>query len=269
MRRWLAVLAAIWAVVLGVTGYQAAHSGAPTAREQTSLAQARSSVDRALAEVATAAGPDTVAALSAYRLGTGCRITTARGGTDLSRVIRLYTAAGSERALLDRLARALPAGFDARIPRPIGSAAPALRADPGNFVALRGQATGPGEIRVEAEAGCRTGNDLGTPEHGPAPAPIERAPVESVLRALHAGQPQWRAYQAACPGGGTVRTVEAEGSATATPGPLPVALKPVAGVAVPILSEPQRYAYRAGATAIAVRVQEDSVIVTATTASCP
>jgi hypothetical protein len=267
VKRWLAVATVVWALVLGVTGYLAARSGPPTAREQTTLAQARDRVDRALAAVATAAGPDAVAALSAYTLDSGCRITTAREGTDLSRVIRLYTTAGGERALLDRLAAALPANFGARVPRPIGSATPALRADAGDFVALRGKATGPGEVRVEAEAGCRTGNSLGAPALGSSPAAAERAPVESVLWALHAASPQWHAYQVPCSGGGAVRTVEAESASTASPGPLPAALKAVAGGAVIVLSQPQRYAYRVAATAIAVRVQDGDITVTATT-SC-
>jgi hypothetical protein len=267
VKRWLAVAAVVWALVLGVTAYVAARSGPPTAREQTTLAQARDRVDQALAAVATAAGPDSVAALSAYTLDRGCRITTAREGTDLSRVIRLYTSAGGERALLDRLAAALPAGFRARVPRPVGSAAPALRADAGDFVALRGTATGPGEVRVAAEAGCRTGSDLGTPALSASSAAAERAPVESVLRALDAPSPQWHAYQVPCPGGGAVRTVEADSATTASPGPLPAALAAVAGGAVAVLSQPQRYAYRVGATAIAVRVQDGAVTVTATT-SC-
>jgi hypothetical protein len=260
-------VAVVWAVVLGGTAYVAARSGPPTAREQTTLAQARDRVDQALAAVATAAGPDSVAALSAYTLDSGCRITTARGGTDLSRVIRLYTAAGGERALLDRLAAALPAGFQARVPRPVGSASPALRADAGDFVALRGRAAGPGEVRVEAEAGCRTGGDLGTPALGSAPTAAQRAPVEPVLRALGASSPRWHAYQVPCPGGGEVRTVEADSATAASPGPLPAALKAVAGGAVVVLSQPQRYAYRVDATAMAVRVQDGAVTVTATT-SC-
>jgi hypothetical protein len=268
VRRWLAIVAAVWAVTLGVTAYLHARSGPPTAREQTSLAQARSTVDQALAGVAAAAGPAAVAALSAYHLDSGCRITTAREGTDLSRAIRLYTAAGGERALLDRLAAALPTAFRARVPRPIGSKAPGLRADAGNFVALRGETTGPGEIRVAAEAGCRTGTDLGAPALAPAPTADERAAIEPVLRALHATRPQWRAYQAACADGGAVRTVEAESSAATAPGPLPVVLGPVTGGAAPVLSQPQRYAYRAGATAVAVRVKAGVVTVTATT-TCP
>ncbi len=268
VKRWLAVVAAVWAVVLGVTGYLAARSGPPTAREQTTLAQGRAGVDRALAEVATAAGPDSVAALSAYTLASGCRITTARDGTDLSRVVQLYTPAGGERALLDRLASALPAAYRARIPRPVGSAAPVLRADAGDFVALHAQSTGPGEVVVEAEGGCRTGTDLGTPETGPAPTPAERAPVEAVLRALHVPAPQWHAYQAACAGGGAVRTVEADSGTAAAPGPLPVALDAVRGGGVAVPSQPQRYAYRVGSTAVAVRVQDGTLTVTATTTSC-
>lgn len=268
MRRWLWVVVAVWAVVLGVGAYVSSRSGTPTAPEQTTVARARAEVDRALALVAAAAGPETVAALTAYSLSPGCRITAVRDGTDLSRVIRLYTPEGSERALLDRLVAALPADFEARIPRPIGSAAPALRAGARDFVALRGQPAEPGEVRVEAEAGCRAGSDLGVPEEGAAPDPAERSPVEAVLRAFGAGETRWHAYQVSCPAAGMVRTVAAERTLATPPGSLPAVLAAAGGGAVPVLSQPQRYAYRDGATAVAVRVEDKTVTVTATTNSC-
>ncbi len=265
--RWLGLAAAAWAVALGVTAYVSSRSGTPTAPEQITLAKARASVDGALARVAAVAGPDTVASLAAYSLRPGCRVTTVRKGTDLSREIRLYTAAGTERALLDRLAAALPADFRARIPRPIGSAAPALRAEAADFVVLRGQQAGPGEVRVEAEAGCRTGSDLGVPALGPAPTPAEHGQLAAVLRALGAREPRWYAYQAPCPGGGVVRTVEAESATDGSPAPLPVVAKAAGEGTVPILDQPQAYAFKHRATAVAVRIRENAVTVTVTTTS--
>jgi hypothetical protein len=65
-----------------------------------------------------------------------------------------------------------------------------------------------------------------------------------------------------------VRTVEADSATAASPGPLPAVLKAASGATVPVLSQPQRYAYRAGSTAVAVRVQDGAITVTATTNSC-
>lgn len=257
----------VWALVLGVTAYVASRSGKPTAPEQTSVAQARVGVDEALARVAGAAGAETVAALSAYQLNSGCRITTVRKGTDLSRMIQFYTAPGGERALLDRLAAALPESFRARVPRPIGSGTPALRASTADFVTLHSQVVGPGEVRVEAEAGCRTGTDLGTPAFAADPAPAERATIDPVLRALGVTSPRWHAYQASCLEGGAIRTVEAESNATPTPsGPLSAALQAVSGDDVLVLNQPRRYAFRDGSAEVAVRLDARAVTVTATIA---
>lgn len=268
MKRWLGIAVAVWVLVLGVGAYADARRGQPTAPEQTTLAQARVDVDEALAQVVVAAGPDTVAALSGYALSEGCRITMVRAGTGLSRAIRLYTEVGGERALLERLAAGLPADFQARMPRPIGTASPALRADADNFVALRGHTTAPGEVLVEAEAGCRNGSDLGVSELAADPTPAERVTAESVLRALAARELRWRAYQVPCPGGGggVVRTVEATGVVPVSlPKPLSVVVRAVTDNAVPVLSQPRRYAYHDGAAAVAVRVEENVVTISATT----
>lgn len=324
-KRWLVIAAVCWALALGVAGYLNARSGRPTAREQTTLAQARETVDRALAQVATAAGPDTVAALSAYALTPGCRITVARDGVDLARVISLHTPAGREPALLDRLVDALPESYHGQVFRAVRpSVAPRFRADAGDFVALRAEVTGPGEVRLEAKAGCRPGGDLGAPALGPDPAPADRAPIEAVLRSIGETDARWRTYQAVCPAGGSLRTVEAVSPQTSTPAPtssapspparssvsppagpsarppggssvspragssvgppggplvgpsasrpdrppLPEALRRVGGVTAVILSQPQRYAYRAGPVGVAVTVQDGTLTVTATT-GCP
>jgi hypothetical protein len=326
-RHWLGIATAVWALAVAVTAYVAARTGTPTAREQTTLAEARATVDQAVIQVAASAGNDVVTAISGYDLSTGCRITSARRGTSLDRVIRLYTAAGTEPALLKRLAQALPRSYHAGLTHrltdntptgspssgsspapggwfsPGGSAAPGsslapsisptpggsaslLRADAGDYVGLRGEVSGPGEVRVEVDGGCRTGSDLGVAATNPEPTPSERAPALAALAALSsaassssasggalggARADQWRTYQATCPKGGTLRTTEVISQPFAVSRPLPELLRasgPALGSPTIVLAEPQRYAYSTGTTGMAIRADTDSVTITATT-PCP
>jgi hypothetical protein len=319
-RHWIGIATVVWALVVAATAYVAARTGSPTAREQTTLAEARATVDQVVVQVATSAGNDVVTALSGYEVSTGCHITTARRGTSLDRVIRLYTPAGTETDLLKRLAHALPPSYHAGMthrlgdstpsgsPSPSGSRAPSgsptvggsatlLRADAGDYVGLRGEVSGPGEVRVEVDGGCRTGTDLGVPETGPAPTPSERAPALAALTALSGATPgsaapgraapggsasggatpggaaadQWRTYQATCSKDGILRTTEVIRQPFKVSGPLPDLLRasgPALGNATVVLAEPQRYAYRTGATGVAIRANSDSVTITATTLSC-
>lgn len=300
-RHWLGIATAVWALAIAVTAYVAARTGPPTAREQTTLAEARATVDQAVIQVAASAGTDVVPAISGYELSTGCRITSARRGTSLDRVIRLYAPAGDEPALLKRMAQALPSSYHAGLthhltdntpsspsasptsssPSPGGSAS-LLRADAGDYVGLRGEVSGPGEVRVEVDGGCRTGRDLAVAATGPEPTPSERAPVVAVLAALSSTAPgratpggtaadQWRTYQAPCPKGGDLRTTEVISQPFKVSGPLPDLLRasgPALGSPTVVLAEPQRYAYRTGATRVAIRADTDSLTITATT-PCP
>jgi hypothetical protein len=437
-RHWLGIATAVWALAVAVTAYVAARTGSPTAREQTTLAEARATVDQAVIQVAASAGNDVVLAISGYELSTGCRITSARRGTSLDRVIRLYTPAGTEPALLKHLAQTLPRSYHAGLthhltdntpttspspgvssvpggspssgggspsarspltpagslapgssgtpggpltpagpsggsPAPGGQLTPAgplggspspggllapsgsltpggpatpggpltsggslapagpgapghsltpgssaslLRADAGNYVGLRGEVSGAGEVRVEVDGGCRTGSDLGVAAISPDPTPSERAPALAALAALSTSAPsrapsggaspsglapgssspggaspggaaptgsssggavgggpadRWRTYQAPCPKGGTLRTIEVISQPFAVSRPLPELLGasgPALGSPTVVLAEPQRYAYRTGTTGVAIRVDTDSVTITATT-PCP
>src|SRR5690349_14347855 len=60
-RRWLIIVALAWALVVGVVGYLSSQHGKPTVREQTTIASARPTVDRAAGAVAAAGGGALVA----------------------------------------------------------------------------------------------------------------------------------------------------------------------------------------------------------------
>jgi hypothetical protein len=254
-----------WGVLLGVAGYVSARADAPTIREQTSVADARPSVDRAVATlVAAGVAADAVVSVSPFtRLGT-CRISAARDGERWEQAVSLFTRSGQESALLDRIAAGLPGDWRARI-RPRGELR-TLRADAGNFVALSGGSATSGEVRITAATGCRAPADgaAGGPLTGEPPA-VERAPLEAVLGALKLTGARWSTYRISCPGGGELRVV----TATAEPDAPPLLPSALGGIGPdPVLAEPARYAYRTGDVSVLVRVNEEGVTISGTT-PCP
>lgn len=153
-RRWYALATALWAVIVVAAAYVSAGRDEPTVREQSSVAQVRATVDRAVSGVVAAAGPDAVVSVSPFtRLG-ACRISAVRDGERWEQVVVLHTREGGEAALLDRLAAGLPPEYGARARHGDGGRH-TLRADAGNFVAVSGEVAAPGEIRVSVTTGCR------------------------------------------------------------------------------------------------------------------
>lgn len=259
-RRWLLVATLVWAAgVLGVAIWGADH-GKPTAREQTTIAQALPVVDTAIADAVTAAGAaDTVPAITGYtRLDTACRVTGARSGSRYERAALIYTAPGTEPAVLDRIAAALPAGYRARVRHtgPVHT----LTADAGEFVAVRGTVSAPGVVRIAADTGCRP-QDRPVAEGEPASATANRAPVEAVFATLGATPGDWRVHRLSCRGGGTLWTVEATGGPNSSPGALTAVLRQAPAV----VARSDLYAYRSGPVGVAVRTVDGALDVTATT----
>lgn len=157
-RRWLYAGALVWALLLVAAGAWSAAHDPPTVREQTSLEQGRQRVDDAVAAVRRAAGPGVEFDARPPEVTPGCRVTVARSGSELERVVVLTVAPGQEAALLDRLRDRLPADWRAyRLSDP-----ERLIADAGDFVAVRAQPGAAGEVHVTLRAGCR-------PDQGTAP----------------------------------------------------------------------------------------------------
>src|ERR1700738_2530414 len=104
-RTWLAVAVLVWLVVLvGGIGW-AVSRGGPTAREQTTVADALPVVDRAVAQIvdAAAGGRHAVAAVSGCKRVGGCRVTVLRPGERYQRTVTVVVTPGTEKALIDRV----------------------------------------------------------------------------------------------------------------------------------------------------------------------
>jgi len=261
-QRWIIAGVVTWALVIGGLAYYSEHTDRPTAREQTTIAEALPTVDTAVARVAATLDPATaVAALGPYRLiSSDCKITAARDGARYERVLTVYTSEGSAPALLDRIAAGLPASYGALVKHhdPVHT----LDADAGNFVQVRGGVQAPGQIRVSADTGCRP---IGGPVGGASLDTWGRAPVEVLLGGLRLSATTWSANRVPCPDGGTLWTVEAVTGPGSAPAPLPDAVRAAVPGSTQVLSQSEVYVYRAGSAGVVVRVTDGALSITSTT----
>jgi hypothetical protein len=234
----------------------------PTAREQTTIAEALPVADAAIGRVASAAdGTDTVAAIGGYsQISRDCTVTAARSGQRFQRTLLLYTTRDNEGLLLDRIAARLPASYHATV-RHIAPPGNALSADAGTFVAVHGVVLGPGVVRVDADTGCRpVSHPVSEPDS--ASTSPDRAPVEAVFARLGLRPTGWRTHRVPCPGEGSLWTVEATGG-PGVPASLAVPLKDSAPA--PVIARADLVAYRGGTGQVAASENGGMLTVTSTT----
>ncbi len=256
----MVILLLAWVAVLVGSALFAFRHRTPTGRDQTSVEQARPTVDEAVARIASAATADgaAVVAVSAFEQVGPCDVTVFRGGERYRRGVTAVVAPGTESDLLTRVAGLLPEHYDAVVRT---GEAPRLTADAGFWVLITATTTAPGEVRFYADTGdCREAGRVDTTD--PAVA-VDEEPIQAVLGRLGLTSSDRRTAAVSCPGGGVVGTVEVRAGVYS--GAIDAALRDLQGSAV--VASPRVYAFRAGATQVAVRAHADNVIITAT-ASC-
>jgi hypothetical protein len=256
VKRWLVVVAVVWGLVVLGLGYWSLRHGQPTAREQTTIGQALPTVDAALGDLAGVVDPATaVPVLTGYvQVGRSCSVTAAREGARYERILYVYTKPGTEPVLLKHVREALPERYKALL-----SKANVFSADAGNFVAVRGGVTAPGQVRFTADTGCRPQNSPVRENESPS-ADASRAPVQAVLDTLKLAGVSWQTHRAACPTGGTLWTVEAD--VAGSPPSLTDALKPGPDA---IVARKDLVAYRSGPAGVVVRSLNGGLTITSTT----
>jgi hypothetical protein len=252
----------LWALLLAGLTWRSVRDDPPTVREQRTLTEAAPVVERAVGELARAAGTAGLLELGPARVSSGCRVTPLVDGARLLREIGVLAPVGTERAVLTGIADRLPASWRAGVGP--GLDGPELRADAGEFVAVAGRPTGDGRLRLTVDTGCRP------PGAGWAPTPAtavdpEAAALTAALTAL--GRPARSApdlVTAPCPDGTLARTARS----AAGPGPAETsALAALAG-GTPLLDNPPVYAYRAGDVTVLAELGPDAARVAATV-GCP
>jgi hypothetical protein len=266
-RRWIVVIVVVWCVLLAAGVGWAIATGGPTAREQSTVADALPVVDRATVELVRAISDDgqAVAAISGLTKTADCSVTVFRSGERRTRRITAFVAPGTELALLRRVGDRLPAAY-----RPIirTGVAPRLNADAGLYVLINATVQSPGVVGFVVDTGdCRVPGQIPASANVDAASvdafPTQRAQADRALARLRVRAASFQVAQSACPDGGLITTVELVGAKGATLGPLDVALSATSGhIAV---STPDLFAYRVDKVGVSARVVDDAVIVTATT----
>jgi hypothetical protein len=256
-RRILIGVTATWALVLLVGAVWWALDGSPTVREQTTIAQAQSAVDKAVGLVTAAAGPDAVPAITGYDQLDSCSITPVRGGVRYDREVWLATPPGTEPDLLRRVAQGLPAGYHPALSTPSGAQPPRLTADAGDYVALTGSVDRPGLVMVSAATGCRPLGHRPAADPSGTPPAADRAAAQQALAAFGITPVRWATHRLPC----GVTTLEADGPMRPA-GPLP---SPSPSASAPLVHRDDVYAQRPG---LIVRLDGDHAVLTMTTGAC-
>jgi len=261
MQRWVFVATVVWVVVLVGAFAWAVRRGEPTAREQTTMADAVPVMTHARAELARAATADGLAVVALTGIERSeCDVSVARPGIRLQAPVLAFVAPGTEEALMRRVADRLPASYEASVRT---GSAPRLNGDAGLWVAVAGAVIAPGQVRFVADTGsCRPESSTEGVGSGP---PGDRAPAQAALDEVGLSGAVWIHHVDGCAGSGRVSTVEGM-VAAAGAGSLDEAL-PVPG-AEPVVATPELVAYRVGPAGVAARLVNDQVVVTSTTLTC-
>jgi hypothetical protein len=207
----LLAVAGAWALLLATTGIWYSLHGRPTAREQTTVAGAQPTVDRALEDVVRAAGTSVVPAVFGYDKVGDCAVTAVRGGVRYQRTLWLYVPVNEELALLDRITTGLPGRYQAHLDRDLRT----MTADAGDFIAVDASVPVSGLVKVTATTGCRT---LGhPPPTDPTTAPGSDPLGVTGAWHVHALPCGLRTAAVAGPAQRPLRTLTPDGALVATP----------------------------------------------------
>lgn len=252
--RWLVPATVAWAVLLAAVTWWSVRHDPPTVKEQRTLGEAAPVVDRATGRLVAALGDDAWE-LTPARVERGCRVTPLAHGATLTRGLDVPVPAGSERALLDRVAQRLPADWRAGVATEVGR--PRLRADAGEFIAIDGRVVADGLVRFSAATGCRPG-DVEFAElllaHPIGPE------LTAALGALGRPAPDSAKWvPVPCPAGGVARTV------VVTDGAVPVSLAALRPLGPVVLDRPGTYAYRSGSAVVLAETTGDRLHLVAST----
>lgn len=227
-------------------------------RRQPTVTDAVPAMDRAIADVLAAAGPDPAVAVTGMVRVAVCRLDAIRTGGRYNRVASLYTTRGDEDTLITRITQALPAGYRAsRGAGPAGQAAP-MTADAGRDVHLSVRQAGYGWVTATAATGCTTGpGNVITSSPGPGEPGL--AAITGVLTQLGTRLASAHRNSLTCPAGAIV-TIAAVSATTSTEHVADRVQVPPGARRISLSTD--EVAYRQGAVSLVVAVSDDGTAIT-------
>ncbi|WP_051366459.1 hypothetical protein [Hamadaea tsunoensis] len=148
-RTLVAVAITAWALLLAGLAYYSYRDSPPTVPGQTTIGQARDTMDRVTGELRNISSSVSVGDYAEQT----CDITKARTGASIKRQLTFTTTPGGEATLLREIADGLPSAYHAQTTDQDSTIS--LYADAGLFVAVRGRTGDPGTVVVTMTSGCR------------------------------------------------------------------------------------------------------------------
>lgn len=151
MRKRTLLIAGVtaWGVLLAGLAYYSYRDGPATVPGQTTVAQARATMDRVTGELTAVSTSVQIGEYAEQQ----CDITNAREGRSIRRELTFTTAPGDEATLLRSIAAGLPPAYRATTTERAETIT--LYADAGTFVAVRGRTGDAGTVVVTLISGCR------------------------------------------------------------------------------------------------------------------
>jgi hypothetical protein len=264
-RRWLRIVAGVWAAVLLAAVFWSVRTDPPTVPEQRDIAKALAGL-RGASGAVVAAAQDERWALSLGELRfEDCSITPAWDGRAASREVRLYVPEGDARAALDTIADGLPADYSAGVLASRGATRLSLFADAGEHVGIEAEAHASDQVlTVRVFTGCRpdvAGLDSADPAAGPVPDLLR-----STVAGIAGGSGEDIMSRAVvCPDGGTLSAFVADaGPAVHDSGP-----RGLPDGTTPLWTDASGWAYRMGSESVVITTDRDRFRATVTTACRP
>jgi hypothetical protein len=273
-RRWLRIVAGVWAAVLLAAVFWSVRTDPPTVPEQRDIAQALAGLRGASGAVVAAAQDERwVLSLGELRFE-DCSITPAWGGRAASREVKLYVPEGDARTALDTIADGLPADYSAGVLASRGATRLSLFADAGEHVGIEAEAHSSDQVlTVRVFTGCRpdvTDLDPADPAAGPVPD-LLRSTVAGIAgntgeAGIGGGTGEDTVSRAvACPDGGTLSAFVADaGPAVHDSGP-----RGLPDGTTPLWTDASGWAYRIGSESVVITTDRDRFRATVTTACRP
>jgi hypothetical protein len=260
-RRWLRVVAGVWAAVLLAAVFWSVRTDPPTVPEQRDIARALTVLRAASGSVAAVAQDERwTLSLGELRFE-DCSITPAWDGLDATREVTLYVPEGDARTALDAIAAGLPADYAAGVTASRGATRLTFFADAGEHVGIEAEAHSSDQVlRIRVFTGCRpgvAGLDTSDPAAGPVPELLR-----STVAAIGGGAEETTSSRAlVCAGGGTLATFVADaGPSTPDSGP-----RGLPDGTTPVWTDASGWAYRMGSESIVITSDRDRLRVTVTT----
>jgi hypothetical protein len=258
-RRWLVGVVAAWVVILlGLAVWSVGHESA-TVPEQRSIEEAVPELQQAAGALFAAADGDGRAlALGELETLGDCRITPVRQGVEAVRELTVYVAEGQAKAVLDEIAKGLPARYRAGVLASHGGTRLGFHADAGNFIGIDSSADATAKVlTLRLTSGCRPGDDQAVdgadPVAGAAPVSFE-----AVMRAL-GGTATPHVDAVPGPDGGVAASWSAD---VDEPADLSERLRTVSAGATIVRNDASAWAYRTGDSSVVIVPDGQKVKVT-------